>query len=58
MEKYRFKYVLGSIILGFITLFSALKPEKYSSIIPVMFSIFTIISIVMIFIDKKELKKM
>lgn len=47
------KYIIGTIIVGSLCLISALHPEKYSIVLPIIFLIATISSLYLGFTDKE-----
>jgi hypothetical protein len=52
MKTLKLKYVLGSIIMGLITLISVQQPEKYHVLIPIIFGILFLVSISLMLSDK------
>ena len=52
MKTLKLKYVLGSIIMGLITLISVQQPEKYHFLIPIMFGTLFIISLALMLSDR------
>ena len=43
--KFKLKTYIGSILMGSITIYSGLHPEKYHIAIPILFGILTCLSI-------------
>ena len=48
------KYIIGTLVLGIICIFSVIHPERYHIFIPIIFGTLTIFSIVTLITDKKE----
>jgi len=51
------KYIIGSIVMGLITIYSGNHPEKYNVVIPIIFGVLTITSIALAISDKPIKKK-
>lgn len=51
------KYILGTIVMGMITLYSMNHLEKYNVAIPIIFGVLTITSIALALTDLKSNKK-
>lgn len=48
------KYILGTIVMGFITIYSISHNEKYHELIPIIFGVLTIFSIALAISDREE----
>lgn len=53
----KLKYLLGTVIMGMITLYSASHLEKYNVVIPIIFGALTLMSIALAITDLKPNKK-
>ncbi len=54
MKTLKLKYVLGSIVMGLITVISIQQPEKYNVAIPIIFGVLFILSISLMISDRKS----
>lgn len=48
------KYILGTLVMGGIAMYSASHDEKYHILIPIIFGVLTILSIALAVADKEE----
>ena len=48
------KYILGTLVMGGIAMYSASHTEKYNILIPIIFGALTILSIALAVTDKEE----
>ena len=43
--KFKLKYLIGSLVMGAICLFSAIHPERYNVLVPIIFGALFVISL-------------
>ena len=52
--RFKIKYLIGSLVMGAISIFSGIHPERYNVLVPVMFGALFIISLTLLVGDNND----
>lgn len=52
--KFKLKYLIGSLIMGSICIFSAVHPERYNVLVPIIFGTLFVISLSLLIGDNND----